>query len=191
MNRSQSVFDMPLFRRKQKEYDEAALLLTEGKTKEAIEKLEQFLSGNPSHTHALTSMGVGLMQLQETPDPSSALTKKALEYLDRAAESDPKDPVPLFNKGVCLRNLGMLEEALESFQSALELEERLTLALLHTAEINYELERWQDAVDYARLALVRDPGLEGSMGWVADAMKNAGLLEDDETSIQKELVRKA
>ncbi len=176
---------MPLFRRRQKEYDEAALLLTEGKTKKAIEKLEQFLSRNPSHTHALTSMGVGLMQLQETPDPSSALTKKALEYLDRAAESNPKDPVPLFNKGVCLRNLGLLEKALESFQSALELEDRLTLALLHTAEINYELERWQDAVDYARLTLVRDPGLEDSMVWVADAMKKAGLLEGDGKPIQK------
>jgi len=176
---------MPLFRRRNKEYDEAAQLLAEGETKEAIDKLEQFLSRNSSHTHALTSMGVGLMQLQETPDPSSALTKKALEYLDRAAESDPKDPVPLFNKGVCLRNLGMLEEALESFQSALELEDRLTLALLHTAEINYELERWQDAVDYARLTLVRDPGLENSLGWVVDAMKKAGLLEDNGSPIQK------
>ncbi|MGY5861767.1 MAG: tetratricopeptide repeat protein [Candidatus Thorarchaeota archaeon] len=176
---------MPLFKRRNKEYDEAALLLAEGKTSEAIEKLEQFLSRNPNHTHALTSMGVGLMQLQETPDPSSALTKKALEYLDRAAESDPKDAVPPFNKGVCLRNLGMLEEALESFQSALEREERLTLALLHTAEINYELERWQDAVDYARLTLVRDPGLENSLSWVVNAMKKAGLLEDDGNQIQK------
>jgi len=32
---------------------------------------------------------------------------------------------------------------------------------------------------------VRDPGLEDSMGWVADAMKKAGLLEDDGKSIQK------
>jgi len=47
------------------------------------------------------------------------------------------------------------------------------------AEINYELENWDEAIKLARLALVRDPGLERSMGWVRVAMRKAGFLHND------------
>jgi tetratricopeptide (TPR) repeat protein len=67
----------------------------------------------------------------------------------------------------------MLEEALVSFQAALDIEKRLPLAILHMAEINYELGRWEESIELARLALIRDPGLEGSMEWVRDAVSKA------------------
>ena len=47
------------------------------------------------------------------------------------------------------------------------------MAILHMAEINYELGRWDEAVELARLALVRDPGLDEALGWVPDAVSKA------------------
>ena len=171
---------MPIFsRKKDKEYQEAAILLAEDRPEEAAEKLRIFLEKHPNDINGMVSLAVALINGQEEPDGQSPETKEAFSLLDRAAELRPKDVVPVFNKAVCLRDLGMLEEALSEFDRALEIEDRLTLAILHKAEINYELERWKEAVELARLALIRDPGIEGALSWVPTAMENAGMLDED------------
>jgi tetratricopeptide (TPR) repeat protein len=180
------VFLMPLLKRaKDSKYRDAAKLLANGNAKEAITKLRSIISEKPDNVNARVCLAVALIQSQEKPDINSPLTKEAMEQLDLAAEKAPKDPVPYFNKGVLLRNLGLKEEALSAFEKALEIEERLPLAVLHMAEINYELENWDKAVELARLALVRDPGLEPNMGWVRVAMRKAGMLDDDGNVISK------
>jgi tetratricopeptide (TPR) repeat protein len=171
---------MPIFsRKKDKEYQEAARLLAEDRPKEAAEKLMKFLEKHPNDINGMVSLAVALINEQEEPDRQSPETKEAFSLLDRAAELRPKDAVPVFNKAVCLRELGMLEEALSEFDRALEIEDRLTLAILHKAEINYELKRWKEAVELARLALIRDPGIEDALSWVPKAMENAGMLDDE------------
>ena len=180
------MFLMPLLKRaKDSKYRDAAKLLANGNAKEAITKLRSIISEKPDNVNARVCLAVALIQSQEKPDINSPLTKEAMEQLDLAAEKAPKDPVPYFNKGVLLRNLGLKEEALSAFEKALEIEERLPLAVLHMAEINYELENWDKAVELARLALVRDPGLEPNMGWVRVAMRKAGMLDDDGNVISK------
>jgi tetratricopeptide (TPR) repeat protein len=169
---------MPIFQRKRdREYQVATKLLADGKTKDAVEMLRKILSENPRYTDAIISLAVGLLQLQKKPSADNPLTKEAISLFDRAIKIKPKDPIPYFNKGVCLRKLGLLENALESFEKAIDIDDKLPLALLHIAEINYELAHWQDALDFARMALVRDPGLEEALSWVPDAMRKAGLLE--------------
>ncbi|MHA2378252.1 MAG: tetratricopeptide repeat protein [Candidatus Thorarchaeota archaeon] len=171
---------MPLFRRsKDKKYQEAARLLSEGRTEEASEKLREFLDEYPDDTNAMVSLAVALVQVQEETTLDSSSTQEALALLEKAAEANPRNPVALFNKGVCQRNLGLLTDALESFEAAIEIEDRLPLAILHMAEINYELENWEKAVELARLALVRDPGIEGALTWVPDAMRKAGFMDEE------------
>lgn len=155
------------------EYEQAAKMLADGNSHEAMDTLRQIVSKNPRHTNAMVALAVALIEQQGTPEKDSPLTKEALGLLDKAAAQAPKDSVPLFNKGVCLRDLGMLEEALVSFQAALNIEKKLPMAILHMAEINYELGRWEKSIELARLALIRDPGLEGSMEWVRDAVSRA------------------
>ncbi len=180
------MFLVPLFgHSKDIEYRDAVRLLADGNAKDAITTLRTIITERPDHINARVSLAVALMQLQERPDISSALTKEALEQLDIASEKAPKDPVPHFNKGVLLRNLGLLNEALPEFEKALEIQERLPLAILHMAEINYELENWEKAVELARLALVRDPGLESTMGWVRVAMRKAGMLDENGNVLSK------
>jgi len=174
------VAAMPLFgRKKDKEYQEAARLLSEGRTEEASGKLRKFLGKHPNDVNAMVSLAVALVQVQKEPTLDSPNTQEALVLLEKAAELNPRDPVAIFNKGVCQRNLGLLAKALESFEAALEIEDRLPLALLHMAEINYELENWEKAIDLARLALVRDPGIEGALTWIPDAMKKAGYMDEE------------
>ncbi len=175
-----AVFQMPLFRsRKDKEYTAAARLLASGNTKTAIEALERISELNPDHLNAHVTLAIALMEAQETPDRDSPRTLEAFAHLDTAANLNPEDPVPVFNMGVSQRKLGMLEESLVSFEKAIEIEERQPLAILHMAEVNYELERWEEAIRLAKLALIRDPGLESTMGWVRVAMRKAGMLDDD------------
>ncbi|MGY5873591.1 MAG: hypothetical protein RTV72_15185 [Candidatus Thorarchaeota archaeon] len=177
---------MPLFgRQKDTDYRQAARLLASGNIQEAIDQLREIIYEKPDHTNARVSLAVALMQAQDEPDIDSPLTIEALEQLDTAASLAPDDPVPYFNKGVLLRDLKLFDRALRSFEVALDIEQRLPVAILHMAEINYEMENWEKAIELARLALVRDPGLEGSMGWVRVAMRKAGMLDDEGNVIDK------
>ncbi len=180
------VHTMPLLgRSKDKDYRNAARLLADGHTIEAVEELRRIVALNPAHSNARVSLAVGLMQMQEEPDIKSDLTKEALEHLDIATQNAPDDPIPYFNRGVTLRHLGQREEALKSFEAVLEREDRNALAVLHMAEINFELERWDEALEFARVALVRDPSLEPNLGWVRVALRKAGKLEDP-TAVPKD-----
>jgi tetratricopeptide (TPR) repeat protein len=177
---------MPLFKRsKDEDYRNAARLLNEGKVEEAIKKLRIIIEKSPEYINAYITLAVALMEVQENPTRNSPQTADALALLDTAAALDPKNPIPHFNMGVLLRNLGLLEESLVSFEKALEREKRQPLALANMAEVNYELERWEEAVRLAKLALIRDPGLESSMGWVRVAMRKAGMLDHDGNVIQR------
>ncbi|MHA1903424.1 MAG: tetratricopeptide repeat protein [Candidatus Thorarchaeota archaeon] len=181
---------MPIFGRKQdKEYREIARILAAGRTQEAIDRLREFVDENPRHTNALTALGVALIQIQKKPEITSSETEEALDILEKAASINPKDSVPLFNKALIFRELGMLEAALETFEAVLEIEKRMALALLHMAEINYELERWEESIEIARLALIRDPTMAASLSWVKDAMRNAGMLNDDGTAKMKDNIK--
>lgn len=177
---------MPLFgRSKDLDYRNAARLLNEGRIEEAITELRIIIEKNPEHINAYVTLAVAYMEAQEKPTRDSTQTIEALALLDTAAALDPENPLPHFNMGVMLRNLGLLEESLISFQKAIDIEKRQPLAIANMAEINYELERWEEAIRLAKLALIRDPGLESAMGWVRVAMRKAGMLDDDSNVIHR------
>jgi tetratricopeptide (TPR) repeat protein len=177
---------MPLFgRSRDLDYRNAARMLTEGRLDEAITELRIIIETNPEHLNAYVTLAVALMEVQEKPTRDSSQTVEAFALLDTAAALDPENPIPHFNMGVVLRTLGLLEESLVSFGKALEIEKRQPLAILNMAEVNYELKRWEEAIRLAKLALIRDPGLESAMGWVRVAMRKAGMLDDDGNVIHR------
>jgi len=177
---------MPLFgRSKDSDYRNAARLLNEGKVEDAITELRIIIEKNPEQLNAYITLAVALMEVQEEPTRDSSQTVEAFALLDTAVALDPENPIPHFNMGVILRNVGLLEESLVSFQKALDREKRQPLAIANMAEINYELERWEEAIRLAKLALIRDPGLESSMGWVRVAMRKAGMLDHDGNVIHR------
>jgi len=177
---------MPLFgRSRDLDYRNAARLLNEDKIEEAMIELRFIIEKNPEHINAYVTLAVALMEVQEKPTSDSVQTVEALALLDTAAALDPENPIPHFNMGVMQRNLGLLEESLVSFEKALDREKRQPLAIANMAEVNYELERWEEAIRLAKLAIIRDPGLEGAMGWVRVAMRKAGMLDYDGNVIHR------
>ena len=177
---------MPIFgRSKDSDYRNAARMLNEGRVEDAITELKIIIEKNPEHLNAYITLAVALMEAQKDPKSDSVQTIEAFALLDTAAALDPENPLPHFNMGVMQRNLGLLEESLGSFEKALEREKRQPLAIANMAEVNYELQRWEEAVRLAKLALIRDPGLEGAMGWVRVAMRKAGMLDDDGNVINR------
>ena len=171
--------EMPLFGNKDTKYKHAAQQLAEGHIDDAIDLLEGILKDKPDHRNALVTLAVALLEVQDELDNNDERTKRAFDFLEKAISLNPKDPVPIFNRAVCKRKLGLLKDALADFKRVLELEDRHTLSLLHMAEINYELENWKEAVDLARLALIRDPAIEDALYWVKDAMIKGGMMEND------------
>ena len=177
---------MPFFgRSKDIDYRNAARLLHDGKVDESINALRVIIEKNPGHVNAYVTLAVALMEVQKEPTRDNVLTVEAFALLDTAAGLEPKNPIPFFNLGVMQRKLGLLDEALISFEKALEREKRQPLAIANMAEINYELERWEESIRLAKLALIRDPGLEASMGWVRVAMRKAGMLDYDGNVIHR------
>ncbi len=177
---------MPIFGKKQdKEYEEAVRLLADGQIEDAIEQLKNIIERHPNYTNALTSLGVAMIHSLGENKEEGSVVEEAFDYLNRAMASNPEDPVPVFNKAVCLRDLGRLDDAVAAFDRVLEIEERFALAILHKAEIRYEQERYEEAVDLARLAAIRDPATTQTMSWVKDAMEKAGLLDEDGNPIDK------
>ena len=177
---------MPIFGRKRnREYEDAVRLLADGQVDDAIRQLRIIVDENPTFTNALTSLGVAMIQSLGENKEDGRTISEAMEFLDRAAAANPRDPIPVFNKAVCLREIGRPNDAIAAFDYVLELEERFSLAVLHKAEINYELENYEEAVDLARLAAIRDPSTTATMSWVKDAMEKAGLLDEDGNPIDK------
>jgi tetratricopeptide (TPR) repeat protein len=177
---------MKLFgRKKDDKYAQAARLLADGEVERAVEMLRNFLEDNPDNANAHTSLGVALIHLQEDPSADTPEMKEAFQHFERAFELKPDDAVPIFNKAVALRDLGLFDDALASFDRVLEVEERNALAVLHKAEINYELENYEEALRLAKLALIRDPALEEQLVWVKDAMRRGGFLDDGGNIIVK------
>jgi tetratricopeptide (TPR) repeat protein len=168
---------MTLFgRKKDGKFDAAARLLADGDVEGAIRDLHKILQTQPEHVNAMVTLAVALFEIQKPLERESPETLEALGLLDQASALNPNSVVPLFNRGVCQRKLGLKEDAIKSFEAVLEIETRHTLSLLHLAEINYELEHWEEALKWARLALIRDPGIEGALSWVKDAKEKAILV---------------
>ncbi len=178
---------MPLFKRRhRKEYREAVRLIRDGRPDRAVPLLRALLQREPDSVDTLVALAVALLESSPAPSMANPSTQEALALLDSAASLAPDDPTPLFNKGVCYRKMGRLEDALDTFSAVLGIDRRNALATLHMAEICYELGRWEEAVEYARVALIRDPGFEEALHWVPDAMRRAGMLSAESGSVDSE-----
>lgn len=106
------------------------ILWKDSNVPEAREQLEQELKANPNHTGALDDMGDTYL-LEHQPD-------KALEYLGRALELDPKDP------GIH-RDLGTAYTQLNQYAKA-EPEFKLAMAGDNDGSVHYKLAKVYQAL---------------------------------------------
>jgi tetratricopeptide (TPR) repeat protein len=164
------------------------LLAREGRDQEAIEQFRQVLERDPdfeaAHFHLGTALGrlgdfEGAVEalsrvLELNPESLAARYQRALvelelsqfdaaaEDLQRVVESDPANAPARLYLGQALRGLGRLEEALETYGSALALELRTEeRALTHLGIGNLHAARgeWEAAIAAYRDALASEGDL--------------------------------
>lgn len=112
--------------------------------------------------------------------------REAAELYRQAITLDPENPRLHFNLGNTLYQLGEFEQALEAyqrFQSLTQLQEEQSLADYNKGRMLTDQERYEEALDHFRQALIRNPG-------DADAQHNFELasrrLQDQQNEDQEQ-----
>ena len=72
-------------------------------------------------------------------------TPKALHYLDRVLEEDPKHAMAWMCKGNCLDRMSQFEDALKSYDMAIKLDPTNADALFDKAETMEKMGRYEEA----------------------------------------------
>jgi aspartate beta-hydroxylase len=135
-------------------------LLRQGRIPEAESAFARLLEAAPDHVEALNVMALSALR--------GGQTRRALDYLRRAAAVDPKDALTQHHLGRALECAGDFPQALQAYQTAVRLRPEFVVARLYWAD---SLERAHE-LDSAVVQYVR--ALE-------DAQRNGKWLSAEST----------
>ncbi len=148
------------------EIQRAVLLQSQGQVTQAKQIYEAVLQKDGSNFFALYSLGAILNQEGEP--------QLALDYLDRAVTAHPSNPMGHHALGTVQQALGLYENALVSFDTALGLEPSYKEALINKCAVLHSMNRQLDAVHVMNEALKvfpEDTGLLNNMGYLLTEFK--------------------
>ncbi len=91
-------------------YDEAEKLKDEGKTAEAVSKLNELLAADANFTLAHSALAVLLGRLGEHP--------QAVEHAQRVCELEPNDPFSFTALSVTCQRAGLIQQAEDAMARA-------------------------------------------------------------------------
>jgi tetratricopeptide (TPR) repeat protein len=100
------------------------------------------LSEHPTHPNALNLLGVIFYQ---KGDPLAAIP-----YIQRAMLGNKTDEGFYNTLGECYRDLGRLDEAIDQYKSALEINPRMIMALFNMGRALQDKRKWEEAIEYYR-----------------------------------------
>jgi len=103
--------------------------------------------------------------------------EKALNWLNKAAERDPDNPICHYNLGSALRGLGENSRAVTEYRRAIELNPRQAVFFHQLGEVLIELYELDDAVDCFNQALAIDPENLVAMPGLGEAWNALGDLD--------------
>ncbi len=127
---------------------EAVALHTGGQWAQAAVLYEEILRARPRHFDALHLLGVIAAQ---TGNPG-----KAVDIITKALEIAPNNPIAHKNRGAALKELGLWEAALGSYDRAVSLNQSDPELHYDRGNLLKDARRWQDAVDgYDRAIALR------------------------------------
>lgn len=97
----------------------------------------------------------------------------AMQTAQEGATLFPTDKKLWNNEGFAFYNLGQYQDALNSYNQAIKLDENYTTALINKGGTLYKLEKYQDAVDAYTKALETDPGNSDATAGLEHAQQSA------------------
>ncbi|MBL7040691.1 MAG: tetratricopeptide repeat protein [Pirellulaceae bacterium] len=115
----------------------------------AIESFTQFLSTHPDHAKALRGRGTAHLLRGDLDE--------ARRDLDRAIESDGKDPIAFNNRAQVFKRLGRNKEAIADIEKALELDYDYAELWNDLGQLYSGMEMYQEAVEHYGAAIRLDP----------------------------------
>jgi len=108
----------------------------------------------------------------------------ALAAYDEALERNPASTFALVNRGLILGRQNRLEEAAQSFERAVELDNRLPAAYLGLGKAQLGLRHPSEAVASFERVVELDPGRAEAYGWLARAQLVATDIEAAESALE-------
>src|SRR5947209_5484839 len=120
---------------------------------EALQKLERTLAANSGNKVVLNQLATSYFR--------SGRLEFASRCLDQLIEIDPSDPNPWNNRGICLQAIGRSDQAVESFQTAVQLDPNNFAFLLNYGRSLIAQRRWVDVVEiFSRARAMQPASLE-------------------------------
>src|SRR6202165_3099672 len=104
---------------------EARELLRQGRVPEAEAAFTRVLEASPHHVEALNVLALSALRAARVP--------QALDFLHRAAGSDPSDAITQLHLGRALETAGDFGAALQAYEAAVRLRSDFSVARLHWA----------------------------------------------------------
>jgi len=126
------------------------------------------------------------LQLLGTIYAQTANWDEALLFLGRSLKERP-NYVAFFNQGLVLEQLGRLEDALRSFDSAIEIKRDYAQAYLNRGVVLKRLKRLDEAVDSFDRAIEHDPSVALAHLHLGESLYKACRLGDSLASLDRAL----
>jgi tetratricopeptide (TPR) repeat protein len=152
------------------QYEFATVLLVQGRTDEAVDRLGRVLALEPDHAPAHGALGRILFD--------AGRSAEALSQFDRAIAGLPDVAELHYNRGQSLRALGRTDEALAAYDAALERDESLAAAWLATGDLLLAEGRADEAVGRYRRAIEADPSYAEAHNNLGTVLAARGRLDE-------------
>jgi tetratricopeptide (TPR) repeat protein len=136
---------------------------------------------------ALRPGEVRLLNERAWVDHDQQLYGDALEWFGRALEADPADPAALEFTVTCLRRLRRFEEARAAADDALARRPGEPRLLVERAFIEYDEDRYDDALDWFGRVLDADPANADALRWRVACLRLARRFDEARTAADEAL----
>lgn len=155
------------------EFNEALLYHKSGQLEKAGDIYKRILQAKPHHSDSLHLLGVIANQIG-----NHALS---IELIGKAIEINSKEPIYYNNIGNAFKAKRNLEQALTSYQKALEIKPDFAAALVSMGSIYKELARFEEAISCFKKALEVNEGF-------ADAYYNMAIVLKVQNKIDEAII---
>ncbi|MBX9688488.1 MAG: tetratricopeptide repeat protein [Candidatus Obscuribacterales bacterium] len=169
-----------LLKKKFDQYERCQDLLKAKKYDDCLKELSKILEKKPeAKAYRLKAIAIcSLAESDEAATDSTEALKEALSAIDRAAALDPESFENFWIKGFICHAAGLLEEALQAYKKALDLNRDCDAAFINTCKILRVQERYEECLDLCDQRLKLLPGDPETLFQKGLATASAGSFEE-------------
>ena len=169
---------VPISAAQESDFKKALSLMKKQAYAEAIPLLEAILLENNRLPGTHINLAIAYMKLPESNEQAEQF-KKAEQALLKAIETNSREAVAHFQLGLLYRKMGRFEQARESYESALRIDNAYSIAHNNLAVLcDIYLQQAECAVEHFEAYIKLVPADAEKVGlWLSDIRRRAGIIE--------------